>query len=112
MLPATTTAEPAVPVASATLALEDAGVLRLADPVTRWLPELADRRVLRDPVGPLDDTGPADRDITVRDLLTSQSDVTVLEVKDYIAEPKENGYKSLHAIVEVPVFLSGGSVDV
>lgn len=60
-------------VASATLALEDAGVLRLADPVTRWLPELADRQVLRDPVGPLDDTVPADRDITVRDLLTSQS---------------------------------------
>ena len=40
------------------------------------------------------------------DLLTAQDDVTVLAVKDYIAEPKANGYKSLHAIVEVPVFLS------
>ncbi len=33
-------------------------------------------------------------------------------MKDYIAEPKPNGYKSLHAIVEVPVFLSSGRVAV
>ena len=33
-------------------------------------------------------------------------------VKDYIAAPKENGYKSLHAILEVPVFLSSGRVEV
>jgi len=46
------------------------------------------------------------------DLLTSQDDVTVLCVKDYIAEPKPNGYKSLHAIIEVPVFLSTGPVAV
>ena len=47
----------------------------------------------------------------VFELLTSQSDVTVIEVKDYITQPKPNGYKSLHAIVEVPVFLSGGIVS-
>ena len=42
------------------------------------------------------------------DLLTQQDDVTVRVVKDYIANPKPNGYKSLHAIIEVPVFLSTG----
>jgi len=46
------------------------------------------------------------------DLLTAQDDIRVREVEDYIAAPKPNGYKSLHAIVEVPVFLSTGRVDV
>ncbi|SDP24356.1 putative GTP pyrophosphokinase [Microbacterium testaceum StLB037] len=45
-------------------------------------------------------------------LLTRQDDITVRDVKDYIAHPKPNGYKSLHVIVEVPVFLSTGRVDV
>ena len=44
--------------------------LRLDDPVDRWLPELADRRVLRAIDAPLDDTVPASRAITLRDLLT------------------------------------------
>ncbi len=42
----------------------------------------------------------------ISDMLTGQSDVTVLEVEDYIADPKPNGYRSLHAIVTIPVFLS------
>ncbi len=46
------------------------------------------------------------------DLLVAQDDVRLVQVKDYIAEPKANGYKSLHAIVEVPVFLSTGRIDV
>ncbi|MEV4736527.1 MULTISPECIES: GTP pyrophosphokinase [unclassified Microbacterium] len=46
------------------------------------------------------------------DLFTAQDDVTVRTVKDYIATPKENGYKSLHAIIEVPVFLSTGALSV
>lgn len=45
--------------------------LRLDDPVDTWLPELADRQVLKRADGPLDDTVPAQRPITVRDLLTS-----------------------------------------
>ena len=53
-----------------TLTLVRDGLLRLDDPVDRWLPELADRRVLRRPDGPLDDTVPARRPVTVRDLLT------------------------------------------
>lgn len=42
----------------------------------------------------------------VLDMLTTQPDVTVRTIKDYIAHPKPNGYRSLHAIVEIPVFLS------
>jgi putative GTP pyrophosphokinase len=44
--------------------------------------------------------------------LTDQDDLTVLSIKDYIAQPKPNGYKSLHAILEVPVFMSDGPLPV
>jgi CubicO group peptidase (beta-lactamase class C family) len=47
--------------------------LRLDDPVDQWLPELADRQVLRTIASPLDDTVPATRRITLRDLLTFRS---------------------------------------
>lgn len=40
------------------------------------------------------------------DMIAQQRDVTVLSVKDYIENPKPNGYKSLHLLVEVPVFMS------
>lgn len=42
----------------------------------------------------------------VAKMITSQPDITVVTVKDYIEEPKPNGYKSLHIIVKVPIFLS------
>ncbi|ANP71241.1 RelA/SpoT domain protein [Cryobacterium arcticum] len=42
----------------------------------------------------------------VLEMLTSQQDITVLQVKDYIKNPKPNGYKSLHLIVAIPVFMS------
>jgi putative GTP pyrophosphokinase len=45
-------------------------------------------------------------------LLTEQHDVRNVETRDYISTPKPNGYRSLHALVEVPVFLSGGPVPV
>ncbi len=57
----------------AVMMLVEEGKLKLDDPVTRWLPELADMQVLNDPVGSLDATTPATRDITVEDLLTHRS---------------------------------------
>jgi CubicO group peptidase (beta-lactamase class C family) len=56
--------------AMAALMLVEDCVLRLDDPVEEFLPELADRRVLKRPGGPLDETVPAERPITLRDLLT------------------------------------------
>ena len=56
--------------AAATMILVEECKLRLDEPVDRLLPELADRRVLKRPDGPLDETVPAHRPITVRDLLT------------------------------------------
>ena len=44
-------------------------------------------------------------------LIAGQSDVTVLKIKDYIEQPKENGYRSYHMIVSVPIFLSDTVVD-
>ena len=44
----------------------------------------------------------------VAELLTSQDDVKLVEMQDYIREPKANGYRSLHLIVEIPVFLQEG----
>ncbi|WP_308257394.1 serine hydrolase domain-containing protein [Pseudonocardia lacus] len=57
-------------IAVAALVLVEECVLRLDDPVERFLPELADRRVVRRIDGPVDDTVPARRPITLRDLLT------------------------------------------
>ncbi len=42
----------------------------------------------------------------VAEMFTKQDDIKVLECKDYIKNPKPNGYRSLHLVVEVPVFLS------
>ena len=56
--------------AAATLAVLEDGLLELDEPVDELLPELADRRVLRQMDGPLDDTVPAERAVTTRDLLT------------------------------------------
>lgn len=56
--------------AAAAMVLVEQGELRLDDPVDDLLPELADRRVLRSLASPLDETVPARRAITLRDLLT------------------------------------------
>ena len=59
--------------AALTLALVRDGVLALDDPIGRWLPEAAEPRVLASPDGALDDTVPAERPVTVRDLLAGTS---------------------------------------
>ncbi len=48
----------------------------------------------------------------VFELLTNQADLEVVDVRDYIATPKANGYRSLHTLLEVPVYLSDGAVPV
>ena len=42
---------------------------------------------------------------TLADAFLNQDDITLIEKKDYIANPKPNGYRSLHLIVEIPIFL-------
>ena len=42
----------------------------------------------------------------VADMLLKQDDITLIKRKDYIQTPKENGYRSLHLIVSVPIFLA------
>jgi CubicO group peptidase (beta-lactamase class C family) len=56
--------------AAAVLALVEDCTVRLDDPLERWLPELAELQVLRDPKGPLEDTVPLRRPPTVHDALT------------------------------------------
>jgi len=64
--------------AAATLVLIEDGKLALNEPVDRLLPELADRQVLRSLEAPLSDTVPAQRPITVEDLLTFRMGLGIL----------------------------------
>jgi CubicO group peptidase (beta-lactamase class C family) len=57
----------------AVLMLIEEGKLSLSDPITRWAPEFSNMRVLKAADGPLDETYPAPRDITVEDLLTHRA---------------------------------------
>lgn len=47
----------------------------------------------------------------IADMISNQSDIRVISVKDYIVSPKESGYKSYHMLVTVPVYLSDRIVD-
>jgi putative GTP pyrophosphokinase len=42
----------------------------------------------------------------IAEMLKRQVDITLIEEKDYIKDPKQNGYRSLHLVVEVPIFFS------
>ena len=48
----------------------------------------------------------------IADMISQQDDIRVLIIKNYIASPKPNGYKSYHMIVTIPVFMADGPVDV
>lgn len=47
---------------------------------------------------------------TIAALIKSQDDIQLIAEKDYIRNPKENGYRSLHLVVDVPVYLSGAKL--
>lgn len=47
----------------------------------------------------------------IADMIGKQNDIKVLAVKDYIKDPKPNGYRSFHMLVSVPIFLSDSMVD-
>ncbi|GAA1166329.1 beta-lactamase family protein [Microbacterium oxydans] len=72
--------------AVAALRLVQAGRLLLDDPVEKWVPEVADRQVLRVPDAPLDDVAPATMPITLRHLLTNTSGYGVQVASSPLAE--------------------------
>jgi len=72
------------------LKLMEMGVMRLEDPISKWAPEFAQMRVLRRPGGPLEDTYPAPRAITIEDLMTHRSGLSyAFTAKGPLAEALE-----------------------
>lgn len=45
----------------------------------------------------------------IAELITAQADIAVIRQRDYIKNPKPNGYRSLHLVISIPVFLSTGA---
>jgi CubicO group peptidase (beta-lactamase class C family) len=70
--------------------LFDEGKFELTDPIARWAPEFSRMRVLRSPTGSLDQTDPAERQITFDDLLTHRSG---LAYGDFHAGPIAKAYR-------------------
>lgn len=74
------------PVTVATaLTLVDEGKMKLSDPITRWAPEFANMRVLKKPDGPVDDTVPASRALTIEDLMTHRAGMPYPFAQDSLA---------------------------
>jgi CubicO group peptidase (beta-lactamase class C family) len=95
--------------AALTLTLVRDGVFALDDPVARWLPETAEPRVLVSPGAPLDSTVPADRPVTVRDLLAGTSGWgIVMEQTPLQAEMMQRGVfgSPLHRDVSADEFVA------
>jgi CubicO group peptidase (beta-lactamase class C family) len=80
--------------AVAALVLVEECHVHLDDPVDAWLPELTDRRVLARPDGPLDETVPALRAITLRDLLTSRMGIG-MDFTAFGAQPVMDAFSAL-----------------
>lgn len=49
---------------------------------------------------------------SIAELLSEQDDIKIISQKDYIKNPKKNGYRSLHLVAEIPIFLSKGKTPV
>ena len=48
----------------------------------------------------------------IADLLLRQDDIKLINKKDYITEPKQNGYRSLHLVLEIPIYLAEKTINV
>ena len=105
--------------AAAVMLLVDDAVIALDDPVERWLPELASPKVVRTPQSPVDDVVPAERPITVEDVLSSRAgwgfpdDFSLPAVTELFAKvpPFDWGQTSgewLTALAEVPLLRQPG----
>jgi CubicO group peptidase (beta-lactamase class C family) len=99
--------------------LADDGVIALDDAVERWLPELASPKVVRTPESPIDDVVPAERPITVEDVLTSRAgwgfpdDFSLPAVGELFAKvpvfgPRQTPDEWLATLAEVPMLHQPG----
>jgi CubicO group peptidase (beta-lactamase class C family) len=105
--------------AAAVMLLVDDGVISLDDPVERWLPELASPTVVRTPQSPAVDVVPAERPITVEDVLTSRAgwgfpdDFSLPAVTELFANvpvfgPRKTPDEWLATLAEVPMLRQPG----
>ena len=72
----------------AALMLLEEGRLRLDDPITKWLPEFSGMQVLKDPAGPIEETYPSARDITVEDLITHRAGLAYAFTSRWAPSPR------------------------
>lgn len=77
---------------AAAMSLVDEGRLALTDRISTWLPELADLRVLAEPRGPLDRTVPAQRHLTIEDLMTHRGGLAYMFS---VRGPLSDAYRAL-----------------
>ncbi len=105
--------------AAAVMLLVGDGLLALGDPIARWLPELASPQVVRTPQSPIDDVVPAERAMTVEDILTSRagwgfpSDFSLPAVMELFERlpvfgPRETPNEWLATLAEVPMLRQPG----